>query len=74
MHILCNVGVYQALYPPGWLLGDALELEHLAREMEKTYHVDIFSGWNDSVTIGELFNLAMKHRTSQSMGRPKGHP
>ena len=57
--------VYEALYSPGWRFGDALELEHLGREMKAQYGIDIIPDLNHSLTIGELFNLSMKHRTKE---------
>ena len=46
--------VYHALYPPG-SLADSMELESLARQLEKRYGVDVTDSWREDITLGELF-------------------
>ena len=46
--------VYRTLYPPG-SLADSMELESLARQLEKQYGVDVTGSWREDITLGELF-------------------
>ena len=47
--------IYLALYPPDWSFADALELETLALDLEKTYGANVLPVWRDDITIGYLF-------------------
>ena len=58
--------VYKALHPPGWCIPDNFELEDLVLEIEKRYGVDVTHRWNETITLGELFNLSLK--TTQNKG------
>ena len=46
--------VYRALYPPGSLT-DSIELESLARRLEKRYGINVFGSWREDITLGELY-------------------
>jgi len=51
--------IYHALYPTEWSIGDAMELEDLAGEMEETYGVHLDEVWHEGLSLGELFDNAM---------------
>ena len=55
--------IYRTLYPPDWNLADALELEMLAEDIQKTYGTDIIPLWRDDISIGDLF--AQTRNTAQ---------
>lgn len=54
------MNVYEAIYPPGWALAGAFELEDFVQEIKRRYGVNVTPFWNDAITLGELFNLTMK--------------
>lgn len=65
------LAIYRALYPSTWT-PDALELETLAIDIERSYGVNLVHLWRDDLTLGELFSVA--HPASREpTGRHKGH-
>lgn len=48
--------IYRAIYPLGWV-GDALELETLAKAIQVKYGFSLGSVWHESLTLGELFQI-----------------
>lgn len=46
--------VYRALYPVRGT-ADGMEMESLVVDLEKRYHVDIFSSWREDITLADLF-------------------
>ena len=51
--------IYRAQYPTlGW--GDALELETLAALLEKRYGFSLAGNWSESLTLGQVFSVALK--------------
>ncbi len=48
------LGIYRACYPVRWI-PDALEVETLVRQLDRTYGVDLLAMWRDSLTLGEVF-------------------
>jgi hypothetical protein len=55
------IDIYQTLYPENERhLGDGLELESFAVDLEKNYGVDLVAIWNDELTLGQLFELIRK--------------
>ena len=63
-HLLCFepddkvMELYEAIYPPGWALAEAFELEDLASDIERKYGVDVVHHWSDEITLGNLFKLS----------------
>lgn len=53
------LAIYRALYPSRWT-PDALELETLAKQVERRYQVRFADLWHESLSLGELF--AATHR------------
>ena len=51
--------LYRVLNPPDCTLGDVMELETLASELERTYRLDIEERWHEDITLGDLFRRAM---------------
>ncbi|HPU26949.1 MAG TPA: hypothetical protein PK458_12265 [Phycisphaerae bacterium] len=51
--------LYRVLNPPDCTLGDAMELETLASELERTYKLDLAECWHEDITLGDLFCRAM---------------
>lgn len=49
------LAVYHALYPPDDALGDCLELETFASNIQKHYGVILAGVWRDDLTLGELY-------------------
>jgi propanediol dehydratase small subunit len=51
------LSIYEALYP---IKGfpDALEVETLARELEKANGIKLATIWNETVTLGDAFAAA----------------
>lgn len=47
--------IYRSIYSSRWM-PDAMELETLDRDVEKTYHVSFAPIWNEELTLGELFS------------------
>ena len=47
--------VYRAQYPDKFM-ADALELEFLARKMQKRYGIDVTSFWREDITLADLFS------------------
>ncbi len=50
--------IYRALYPPKWSIGDAMELEDLATELDRCYGMRMDEIWHEDITLGELFDRA----------------
>lgn len=48
------LAIYRALYPHKWQ-PDALELETLAKSVERIYGVRLAEVWNENITLGEFF-------------------
>jgi len=46
--------IYRLLYPHRWM-PDALEVETLAKEMERRYGISLGEIWREDLTLGELF-------------------
>lgn len=51
------LAIYRAIYPSA-STPDALELETLAMEVERSYGIQLDSIWRDDLTLGELFSAA----------------
>lgn len=51
--------IYEALYPSKWM-GDALEVETLADDLEREYGIVFSDVWHDDLTLGELFRKARR--------------
>jgi hypothetical protein len=49
--------IYSALYPPGGMGADCLELETFCMMVKKRYRLDIAGVWNKDVTLGDVFVL-----------------
>ena len=47
--------IYHMRNPPGWGLGDSMELETLGLDLERQYGFDVLDSWHDDITLGELF-------------------
>ncbi len=50
--------VYQAIYPSKYL-PDALELETLAKELDRMYRISLEELWSEELTLGQLFDVAV---------------
>lgn len=48
------LAIYRVLYPSRWT-PDGLELETLARHVERRYKVQFADLWHERLTLGELF-------------------
>ena len=46
--------IYRLRYPHQWM-ADALEVEILAKEVQRRYGVPLDSVWHEQLTLGELF-------------------
>lgn len=56
------MGIYKALYPSS-STPDALEMNVLARDVERKYGLRLADVWRDGFTLGELFECVSKaHR------------
>ena len=53
------LAIYRTLYPPTGPWADSMELETLARDLQRSYHLDVVPCWHESITIGELFTLTL---------------
>ena len=49
------LSVYRALYPSKGL-PDALEVETLAAQLQKTYGVSLSAIWSEELTLGQIFD------------------
>jgi len=58
--ILC---IYRALYPSP-LLADALELETLARDLQRKYKAELSAVWDEKLTLGQLYSHVAARRSS----------
>jgi hypothetical protein len=58
--------LYRVLNPPDCTLGDVMELETLALELERTYKLNIEECWHEDITLGDLFRRAMGLTTGSS--------
>lgn len=47
--------VYRALYPPQLTIGDSMELETIAAELQRRYGMDLTGLDREDVTLGEVF-------------------
>jgi hypothetical protein len=47
--------IYLAFNPPPCTIGDNMELEELAIQMENHYGINLKDVWHDQITLGELF-------------------
>lgn len=55
--------IYRAEYPSKWT-PDALEIETLAKDIEAKYGFSLESVWHEQLTLGELFLVTQRARTS----------
>ncbi len=53
------LAIYRALYPRQWT-PDALELETLAKDVEKRYGLELRRIWNERLSLGQLFAHAQQ--------------
>lgn len=53
------LAIYRALYPRQWT-PDALELETLAKDVEKRYGLELCHVWNERLSLGQLFAHAQQ--------------
>ena len=51
--------VYRLLYPREWM-PDGLEVETLARNIQRKYRLELASVWSERLTLGDLFDHAQK--------------
>jgi propanediol dehydratase small subunit len=56
--------VYRTLYPPGSGITDAMELESLVKNFQSRYGMDIVSLWRPDITLGDLFALTKKLKST----------
>jgi propanediol dehydratase small subunit len=49
------LGLYHALYPPNWSIGDNMEFEEFADGLLSHYAVTLRDIWHDQLTLGEIF-------------------
>ena len=55
------LGIYRALYPSR-LLPDAMEVETLARDIERKYGTALAAVWQEQLTLGQLYSYVNAQR------------
>ncbi len=51
--------IYRATSPPDSSLGDVMEIETFAQELERRYSLNLEEVWSDNITLGEIFEKAI---------------
>jgi hypothetical protein len=62
--------IYRALYPKKWM-ADALEMETLARDLQRGYELTLVDIWKDGLTLGELFECLRQKRIANAAAQPE---
>lgn len=60
-------GIYRALYPSR-MIPDAMEVETLARDIERKYGTAFAAVWQDELTLGQLYSYVNAHRIERTFG------
>ena len=55
--------IYRAQYPSR-MQPDAMELETLARDLERKHGLKLEALWKDNLTLAELFSKTLEHRAA----------